>query len=178
MEAPKNRRNGEKTRLIANHTCPDVCAVINLATMAWRKAKLRHSKKLPLTIYKDKDDQIKYMTHQKVTDIIRKAVKAVYPNMPKETLTRYSCHSIRVWACVCLDEVGKQPDFIKKRLRWVGESYRVYLRDTNKINEQHRDALKASLEATIALIEHVEDAVLEELSPEDAHQAEEYENGD
>ena len=118
------------------------------------------------------------MTDQKVTDNFRKAVKAVYPNMPKETLMRYSCHSIRVWACVCLDEVGKQPDFIKKRLRWVGESYRVYLRDTNKINEQHRDALKASFEATMALIEHVEDAVLEELLPEDAHQAEEYENGD
>ena len=30
----------------------------------------------------------------------------------------------------------------------------------------------------MALIEHVEDAVHEELSPEDAHQAEEYENGD
>ena len=70
--------------------------------------------------------------------------------MPKETLLKYSCHSVRVWACVCLDEVGKQPDFIKKRLRWVGESYRVYLRDTNKINEQNRDALKVSLEATIS----------------------------
>ena len=144
--------------------------------MAWIKAKLRHSKKLPLTIYKDKNDQIKYMTHQKVTDVIRKAVKAIYPNIPKETLL--SCHSTRVWACVCLDEVGKQPDFIKKRLRWVGESYRVYLRDTNKINAQHRDALKASLEATMALVEHVEDAVLDELLPEDADQAEEYADGD
>ena len=34
------------------------------------------------------------------------------------------------------------------------------------------------LEATMALIEHVEDAVLEELLPEDAYQAEEYEDGD
>ena len=66
MEAPKIGEMEKKTRLIANHACPDVCLVINLATMAWRKAKLRHSKKLPLTIYKDKDDQIKYMTHQKV----------------------------------------------------------------------------------------------------------------
>ena len=79
---------------------------------------------------------------------------------------------------MCLDEVGNQPDFIKKRLRWVGESYRVYLRDTNEINEQHRDPLKASLEATMTIIEHVEGAVLEELLPEDAHQAEEYEAGD
>ena len=100
----------KKSRLIANHACPDVCAVINLATMTRRKAKLRHSKKLPLTIYKGKDDQIRYMAHQKVTDIIRKAVKAVYPDTPKGTLLRYSCHSIRVWAFVCLDAVGQQPD--------------------------------------------------------------------
>ena len=174
----KNRRNGEKTRLVANHAHPDVCPVINLAKIAWRKAKLRHSNKLPLTIYKNKDGEIKYMTHQKVTDIIRKAVKKVYPSMPKETLAKYSCHSIRVWACVCLDEAGKSPDFIKKRLRWMGESYRVYLRDTNKINEQHKDALEPSLQATMELIETVEDVTIEQLSPEDAVQAGEYDDGD
>ena len=138
--------------LIANHECPDVCTVIIIATMVWSKAKLRHSNKLPLTICKNKGSQIRYMTHQKVTNIIRKVVKAVCPNMPKETLSKYSCHSIRVWVCVCLDEVGKQPDFIKKRVIWAGESYRVYLGDANKINEQHRDALKASFEATMALL--------------------------
>ena len=65
---------------------PDVCAVINIATRAWRKAKLKHTNKFLLTVYKDKDSQIRYMTPQKVTDIIRKAVKAVYSNMSKETL--------------------------------------------------------------------------------------------
>ena len=54
----------------------------------------------------------------------------------------------------------------------------MYSRDTNKINEQHRDALKASFEAIMALVEYDEDAVLEELLLEDAHQAEEYENRD
>ena len=57
--------------------------------------------------------------------------------------------------------MGKPPDFTKKRFRWVGDSYRVYSRDTDEINEQHRDALKASLEVTMALKEHVENAVLE-----------------
>ena len=174
----KNRRNGEKTRLIANHECPDVCPVINLAKMAWRKARLRHPLKMPLTIFKNKDSEVKYMTHQKVTDVIRKAVKKVYPKMSKETLLKYSCHSIRVWACVCLDEVGKPPDFIKNRLRWMGESYRVYLRETNKINEQHKDALNASLKATMALVETVEEIALEQLLPEDAIQAGEYDDGD
>ena len=133
---------------------------------------------MPLTIFKNKDSEVKYMTHQKVTDVIRKAVKKVYPKMSKETLLKYSCHSIRVWACVCLDEVGKPPDFIKNRLRWMGESYRVYLRETKKINEQHKDALNASLQATMALVETVENAVFEQLLPEDAIQAGEYDDGD
>ena len=79
---------------------------------------------------------------------------------------------------MCLDEAGKPPDFIKKRLRWMGESYRVYLRDTNKINEQHKDALMASSQSTMVLIEAVEDAVFDQLSPEDAIQAGEYDDGD
>ena len=139
---------------------------------------MKHSNQLPLTIYKNKDGEVKYMTHQKVTEIIRKAVKKVYPSMPKETLAKYSCHSIRVWACVCLDEADKSPDIIKKGLRWTGESYRVYLRDTNRINEQHKDALKSSLQATMALIATVKDVSFEQLSPEDAVQAGEYDDGD
>ena len=64
--------------------------------------------------------------------------------MPKKELMKYSCSSIKVWACVTLDEEGMSPDFIKNRLRWLGESYRVYLRDTKKINEGHIEALKSS----------------------------------
>ena len=98
--------------------------------------------------------------------------------MSKETLLKYSCHSIRVWAYVCLDEVGKPSDFIKNRLRWMGESYRVYLRETKKINEQHKDSLNASLQATMALVENVDNTVFEQLLPEDAVQAGEYDDGD
>ena len=164
--------------MIADHAHPDVCSVINLAKMAWRKARLRHSMEISLTIFKNKNGEVKYVTHHKVTEIIRKAAKKVYYDVPKDTLLKYSCHFIRVWACVCLDEAGKSPDFIKKRLRWMGESYRVYLRDTNKINEQHKDALIASSQSTMASIEAVEDAVFDQLSPEDAIQAGEYDDGD
>ena len=73
--------------------------------------------------------------------------------MVKKELMKHSCHSIRVWACVTLDEAGMSPDFIKNRLRWMGESYRVYLRDTNKINEKHMEALKSSAEKTVKLLD-------------------------
>ena len=91
---------------------------------------------------------------------------------------KYSTHSIRVWACVSLDEAGKSPDFIKKRLRWLGESYRVYLRDTNKINQQHNDALQESSQAVMDLIDSDIDNIMEPLSGEDARESGEYDDGD
>ena len=38
-------------------------------------------------------------------------------------------------------------------MRWLGESYRVYLRDTNKINEKHMEALKSSAKKTVELLD-------------------------
>ena len=59
---------------------------------------------------------------------------------------------MRVWACVLLDEVGKSPDYIKKRLRWMGDSFRMYLRDMHVIQDQHRKALRASSEEVTDLV--------------------------
>jgi hypothetical protein len=54
---------------------------------------------------------------------------------------RFSSHSGRVWAVVILDEAGMQPDFIKLRLHWMGDSYRLYLRDTSIFQQKHLTAL-------------------------------------
>ena len=72
--------------------------------------------------------------------------------MPKEDISRFTCHSFRVWACVLLSEAGKSPDFIKDRLRWLGDSYRTYLRDTEAIHGQHNEALKKASASVTALL--------------------------
>ena len=59
---------------------------------------------------------------------------------------------MRVWACVLLDEVGKSPDYIKKHLRWMGDSFQMYLRDTHVIQNQHREALRASSKEVMDLV--------------------------
>jgi hypothetical protein len=51
-----------------------------------------------------------------------------------------------------LDEAGKLPDYIKKRLHWLGDSFRMYLRDTVIIQHQHVDALVAALQEVMDLI--------------------------
>jgi len=41
------------------------------------------------------------------------------------------------------------PDFIKSRLRWMGDSYRLYLRDPSILQQKHLKALeRASTEFT------------------------------
>ena len=39
---------------------------------------------LPLAIYANKKEEVKYLTSAKMTEMIRKAVRTVYPDMPKE----------------------------------------------------------------------------------------------
>ena len=62
----------------------------------------------------------------------------------KDEIMRFTSHSIRVWAVVLLDEAEMDADFIKSRLRWMGDSYRSYLRDTAVLQSKHVSALESS----------------------------------
>ena len=85
---------------------------------------------MPLGVYKTKKGKYIYLMGNKITELLLKAVKSVRPDTTSEELKQYSAHSLRVWACVLLDEAGKLPDYIKKRLHWLGDSFRMYLQDT------------------------------------------------
>jgi hypothetical protein len=41
-----------------------------------------------------------------------------------------------------LDEAGMTPDFMKSCLGWMGDYYRLYLRDTSILQQKHVEALK------------------------------------
>jgi hypothetical protein len=43
------------------------------------------------------------------------------------------------------------PGYIKKRLCWLGDSFRMYLKDTAIIQHQHVDALLAALQKVMDL---------------------------
>ena len=65
-----------------------------------------------------------------------------------------------MWACVLLEEAGKSPDYIKKRLRWMGDSFWMYLRNTRVIQDQHREALRASSEEVMDIVGALPDNIL------------------
>jgi hypothetical protein len=107
---------------------------------------------MPVAVYKIKKGKVIYLTGNKIAELLRKAVKKVWPDTTPDKLKWYSAHSLRVWAWVLLDKAGKSPDYTKKRLRWLGDSFRMYLRDTAIIQHQHVDALLAPLQEVMDLI--------------------------
>ena len=90
----KNCRNGQQIRLLVGRDHPEACTALAIASMVLRKVRLRHNTKLPLAIFKAKDGTVQYLTHSKVTDIIRKAVKIVYPDISKKDLMMYPLWSL------------------------------------------------------------------------------------
>jgi len=61
-------------------------------------------------------------------------------------------HLGRVWAVDLLDEAGMSPEFIKSRLRYLSDAYRLYLCNTSVIQSKHTDALNKDSENTIELL--------------------------
>jgi hypothetical protein len=91
---------------------------------------------MPIACYLKKD-ALAYVTGSRIAILFWAAVRALHPNISKEEEQRYSAYSLQVWACVLLDKAGKFPDYIKKCLCLIGNSFWMYLRDTRVIQDQH-----------------------------------------
>jgi hypothetical protein len=148
----KNRQNGQSITLAAEINQPKICLVRSAMQLALRARQLNQPDDMPVTVYKMQKGKVIYLMGNKIAELLVKAIKKVWPDTTPDELKRYSAHSLRVWACVLLDEVGKLPDYITKRLRWLGDSFKMYLRDAAIIQHQHVDALLAALQEVMDLI--------------------------
>ena len=148
----KNRRNGQDITLASNEDHPQVCPVRAAMNMVLRARRLGQPDSLPVACYRSKKGDRVYITASRIAFLFRAAAKAVHPNLTKAELSKYSAHSLRVWACVLLDEAGMPPEFIKARLRWMGNSFRMYLRDTSVIQDKHRDILQSACDEVTDLV--------------------------
>ncbi len=84
-----------------------------------------------------------YLTASRIDTLIPEMVKKVRPGISAEDHSKYSTHSLQVWACVLLDEARKNPDCIQKQLRWMGDSFQMYLPSTRISQDAHCKALQA-----------------------------------
>jgi hypothetical protein len=95
-----------------------------------------------MDIYLNHQGIVKYLTGSKIAELLQLIAKACHSDLMKEEILSFSSHSGRVWAVVLLDEAGMNSDFIKFQLRWLGDSYRLCLRDTAILQLKHIAALE------------------------------------
>jgi hypothetical protein len=79
-----------------------------------------------------------------ITRYLTGVAKVVHPDLSTDEIKRFSSHSGGVGALVLLDEAGMTPDFMTSCLRWMGESFKLYLRDTLVLQHKHVNAFKKS----------------------------------
>ncbi len=148
----KNRQNNQKIRIKANFKNPTICEVRAAYRMFLRSIRLGKKDTEPLCIFVNKSKRTVYMTASKVTEVLRKAARRSHPDWTDEMVNRITSHSFRVWALVLLSEMGTKAYTMQSRLRWKGDSFRGYLRDTGTIADQHRDALDKMNSQVMALL--------------------------
>jgi hypothetical protein len=148
----KNRQNNQAITLAANMAKPDICPVRSAMRMVLKACQLHQPDNMLIAIYKTKKGKTFYLTGNKIAELLRKAVWMVCPDTSPDNLKRCSAHLLHVWAYVLLDKARKSPKYIKKRLCWLGDSFRMYLRDTTQIQHQHLDALQAALQEVMDII--------------------------
>ncbi len=119
-----------------------------------------------MAVFVNKSNTTKYLAGNKIRDVLRSIARAVHPDLTKDELKKISSHSGRVWALVLLDEAGMTPDFMKSHLRWMGESYRLYLWDTLILQCKHIDALNKESDKITRLLGNNRD-ILPNIVPTD-----------
>jgi hypothetical protein len=136
----KNHQSNQTVTFLADKTNTAICPVLAALRLVLRARHLSQPDLIPVACYLKKDAPA-YISGSRIAILFRAAARAMRPNISKEEEQQYSAHSLRVWACVLLDKAGKLPDYIKKRLRWMGNSFWMYLHDMRVIQDQHCKAL-------------------------------------
>jgi hypothetical protein len=105
-----------------------------------------------MAVFVNKNGNTKYLTGNKISDVLRTIARIVHPDLSKDKIKRFSSHPGRVWALVLLEKAVMSPDFCKSRLRWMGESYQLYLRNTSILQQKHVDALDKESSEVVKLL--------------------------
>jgi hypothetical protein len=131
---------------------PAICPIWGALQMVMRARHLAQPEDMPVACYRTKKALLLFITGSRIATLLCKAVKKVQPSTSADDLKKYSTHSLPIWACVLLDKAGMSPSFIQKCLCWLGDSFKMYLRDTKAIQDMHLATLQSASSDIMALI--------------------------
>ncbi len=155
-----NRQNGQKIKLSADTENPVICPIWGALWMVMRACPLAQPDNMPVACYRTKKAPLLFITGSSIATLLCEAVKKVRPCTLADDLKKYSTHSLCIWACDLLDKEGMSPSLIQKRLHWLVDSFKVYLRDAKAIQGKHLAALHTASANVMALIHTPPDDVV------------------
>jgi hypothetical protein len=144
FQIQKNRQNGQSITFVADEKHSNICPVRAAYQIFLQAKRLGQPDDQPMGIFTNHQGVTKYLTASKIAEVLQSVAKTCHPDLTRDEIMRFTLHSIRVWAIVLLDEAGMNPNVIKSRLRWMGDSYRSYLQDTAVLQQKHISALERS----------------------------------
>jgi hypothetical protein len=96
----KNRQNGQSITFVADNKHPQICPVRAAHRIYLRAKRLGKSDDQPMGIFINHQGIVKYLTANKITEVLQSVAKTCHPNISRDEIMRFSSHSIRVWAVV------------------------------------------------------------------------------
>ena len=149
----KNGDNGQIITWKKTKTYPKFCPVRAVLSILMRANRLNIKPGEPIAVVVTGPKgrmNTSYITSALVSKHLQQAAKAIYCITNKRDLVKFSPHSFRVGACVLLFNCGKQPTFIKKRLRWRSNAFEDYLRNVIQLAKDHTAAICEAIANAVA----------------------------
>jgi len=138
----KNGQNGQQITFLHNNQNPRFSPVPAAQRILARARRLGVPSTSPIAVFSN-NGALQYMHHNIIESAIKKCAQHVYNCTPTQ-LKLYSCHSIRVGACVLLHSTQPDPLYIQFRLRWRSQSFISYLRNTPRLASLHNNILNTT----------------------------------
>ena len=141
-ERAKRRNEEDRTQ---RSQAPKYCGVtraLDIIARFVRLAGYRHD--IPLAVYKTADGHMLAICDRDVEKCMRHLASIVYnldPEKDSQELQKWSCHSLRIGACVILHSMGCSAPTIKLLLRWRSDSFMEYVRNITAICLQQNTAI-------------------------------------
>lgn len=146
----KNGNNGESLPFSRNDATPDRCFVRRALSARARARRLNVPTDFPIAVYRDNEGKRRFVSNKEVELVLQEAAIKVHNVTEKKALARWTCHSIRVGACIRLQLLNKPEHFIQTRLRWTSEAWKDYLRNLPELAHAHNDTITALAEELAA----------------------------
>ncbi len=92
FQIQKNRQNGQSITLVADDAHPEICPVWASYRIFIQANRLDQSDSEPLAVFVNKNDITKYLTGNKISDVLQSIARMVHLDLSEDEMKRFFPH--------------------------------------------------------------------------------------